>query len=175
MKNGRIVVAVALALVNVGLCIVAAGQEKATAREVVAKVRDAASALAKTGDVEQFKQKDGPWVWKDTYVFVEDCDKKVIAANPVYPDLVGKDLTTVKDVKSGKEIYANPETWCKKVKSSASGVWNEYWWRKNGAAAEPSRKLSYHLSAKGTPYVVSAGIYDDKATLAEVSKISSKK
>ncbi len=175
MKNGRIIVALAVALVNVGLCTVAAAQERATAQDVVAKVRDAASALAKSGDLTQFNEKDSPWVWKDTYIFVEDCDKKVIAANPIYPDLVGKELTSVKDAKTGKEIYAHPEAWCKKVKSSAFGVWNEYWWRKNGAAEEPSRKLSYHLSAKGTPYVVSAGFYDDKATITEVSRISNKK
>jgi len=37
------------------------------------------------------------------------------------------------------------------------------------------RKLSYHSRAKGTPYVVSAGIYDNQATIAEISKLSSMK
>jgi len=36
-------------------------------------------------------------------------------------------------------------------------------------------ELTYSLSTKGTPYVVSAGVYDDKATIAEVSKMSSTK
>lgn len=40
---------------------------------------------------------------------------------------------------------------------------------------EGSRKISYHLSAQGTPYVVAAGIYDDKATIAELSKLTNKK
>jgi len=31
------------------------------------------------------------------------------------------------------------------------------------------------LSAKGTSYVVAAGIYDDKASIAELSKLSNKK
>jgi len=31
------------------------------------------------------------------------------------------------------------------------------------------------LSAKGTKYVVAAGVYDDKATIKEVSKLSSMK
>jgi signal transduction histidine kinase len=73
-----------------------------------------------------------------------------------------------------KVIYGDPASWCKKVEDSSSGVWNEYWWPKPGQN-EPSRKLSYHLRAKGTSYVVSAGIYDDKATIAEVSKLSSMK
>jgi hypothetical protein len=31
------------------------------------------------------------------------------------------------------------------------------------------------LSAKGTPYIVNAGVYDDKATVKELSKLSSTK
>jgi len=54
------------------------------------------------------------------------------------------------------------------------GVWIEYWWPKPGEK-EGSRKLSYLLSAKGTPYVVCAGIYDDQPSIAELSKLSSDK
>jgi|SRR5712692_3258504 len=136
MKSGKILVALAVAFLIVALPSVAVGQEKATAEEVVAKVREAASTLSKTGDLAQFKQKQGPWVWKDTYIVVHDCDKKLIAAAARKP----------------------------------SGVWIEYWWPKEG-----SRKLSYSLCAKGTPYVVLAGIYDDKATIAELSKLTSGK
>jgi hypothetical protein len=39
---------------------------------------------------------------------------------------------------------------------------------------EGSRKIAYGLSAKGTPYVVCAGVYDDKATIKELSKLTSK-
>ena len=38
-----------------------------------------------------------------------------------------------------------------------------------------SRKISYHLGAEGTPYVVAAGIYDDKLTIAQLSKLSAKR
>ena len=55
-----------------------------------------------------------------------------------------------------------------------SGVWNDYWWPTPGEK-EGSRKISYYLGAKGTPYVVAAGVYDDKATIVELSKLSSKK
>jgi hypothetical protein len=40
-----------------------------------------------------------------------------------------------------------------KQRGSLSGVWIEYWWAKFGEK-EGSRKVSYHLSATGTPYVV---------------------
>jgi len=168
MKNGKILVVRAVALLFVALPNVAVGQDKATAREVVAKVRQAASTLSKKSDLVPFNQKQGPWVWKDTYIFVVDCDKKVIAAHPIKPQLVGQDYASLKDAK-GKNFF--PEGWCDAAKQP-SGTWIEYWWPKPGEK-EGSRKLTYGLSAKGTPYAVGAGIYDDKATIAEVSKLTS--
>jgi cytochrome c len=173
MKSSKIFAGVTVALLNLALCTVAVGQDKATAQEVVAKVREAASTLSKTGDLAQFNQKQGPWVWKDTYIFIQNCDKKVMAAHPIKPELIGQELTSIKDARSGKSIFPDPEGYCKTVKDTPSGVWNEYWWPKPGEK-EASRKLTYHLSAKGTPYVVNAGIYDDKATIKELSKLSSK-
>jgi cytochrome c len=172
MKSSKIFAGVAAALVNVALCTFAVGQDKATAQEVVAKVKEAASTLSKTRDMAQFNQKQSPWVWKDTYVFIQDCDKMTEVAHPIKPELVGTQLSSIKDAKSGKSIF--PEGWCKKVENAASGVWDEYWWPKPGEK-EASRKLAYHLRATGTHYVVSSGIYDDKTTIAEVSKLSSMK
>jgi signal transduction histidine kinase len=170
MKKGKIFALVAVALVSVALCTVAVGQDHATPQDVVAKVRDAASILSKTGDVAQFQQKQGPWVWADTYIFIQDCDKKVIAAQPISPERVGQDFMTMKDTR-GKELFQ--KDFCDAAKKP-SGVWSEYWWPKPGEK-EGSRKLTYSLGAKGTPYVVSAGVYDDKATIAELSKLSSGK
>ena len=89
MKNSKILVLLAVPLLIVALSSVAVGQDKATAQEVLAKVREAASTLSKTGDLAQFNQKQGPWVWKDTYIFVVDCDKKLEVAHPIKPELVG--------------------------------------------------------------------------------------
>jgi cytochrome c len=119
MKSSKIFAAVAVALLNVALCTVAVGQDKATAQEVVAKVREAASTLSKTGDVAPFNQKQSPWVWKDTYIFVDDCDKKVQVAHPIKPELVGKDFMSIKDTK-GKNVF--PEGFCDAAKKP-SGVW----------------------------------------------------
>jgi hypothetical protein len=76
MKRSKIFAGVAVAFPNVPLCTVAVGQDNATAQEVIAKVREAASALSKTGDLAQFNQKQGPWVWKDTYIFIQDKNSK---------------------------------------------------------------------------------------------------
>jgi cytochrome c len=89
MKNSKILVASAAALLVVALSSVAVAQGKATARDVIAKVTEAARTLSKTRDLTPFTRKQGPWVWKDTYVFVVDCDKKIVAAHPIKPELVG--------------------------------------------------------------------------------------
>jgi hypothetical protein len=157
----KIFACVAVVLLNATLCTVAVGQDKATVKEVMAKVKEAASTLSKTGDVGQFNQKQGPWVWKDTYIFVEDCNKKIMAAHPMRPDLVGKDLKSIKDAK-GENLYPDPEGFCKSVKVRHGGIWHSglfrgYWWPKPGEEVVV-RKLTYHLSAEGTPYVVSSGV-----------------
>jgi cytochrome c len=174
MKSNRIFAVVTMVLLSVGLCSLAVGQDAATPQEVIAKVRAAASALSKKGDLAQFNQKSGPWVWKDTYIFIQDCDKKVMAAHPIKPEMIGQDITSVKDAKTGKSIYPDSAAYCKEVQDSPSGLWGDYWWPKPGEK-EPSRKITYHLSAKGTPYIVNAGIYSDTATVKELTKLSSKK
>jgi cytochrome c len=174
MKSSKIFALVVVAFFSIALSTVALGQDHATAEEVIAKVREAASTLSKTGNVAQFNEKQGPWVWKDTYIFIQDCDKKVMAAHPIKPEMIGQDITSVKDAKTGKSIYPDSIAYCKMVQDSPSGVWGDYWWPKPGAT-EPSRKITYHLAAKGTPYIVNAGIYSDTATVKELSKLSSKK
>jgi cytochrome c len=160
-------------LMAASLCFVlsslAIGQDHATAEEVVAKVREAAGVLAKTHDLAQFSQKPSPWVWKDSYIYVVDCDKRIEAAHPIKPEMIGKDVSTIKDTK-GNLVY--PDGFCGEAKKP-SGTWIEYWWPAPGAK-EGSRKISYNLGVEGTPYVVGAGIHDDKASVAELSKLSVK-
>jgi hypothetical protein len=164
MKASRIFAGVAVAVL-VSLSSVAVGQDKATAEQVVSKVRDAASALSKTGDLAQFNQKQGPWVWADTYVFVQNCDNDRIAAHPMKPELIGQDFMSLKDTKGNPLFQKN---YCQEAND---GVWSEYWWPKPGETGG-FRKLAYGLRVKGTPYVVVSGIYDDKATIEEVSKLT---
>ncbi len=160
----------ALAGFMVALSGIAMGQEKATPQELVAKVREAASVLSKTGDLAQFNERQGPWVWKDTYVFVHNCDTKVIAADSIDTDLIGRDFMSIRDTK-GNALFAR--NYCDEARKP-SGIWSEYWWPKPGKK-ESSRKLTYSLGVNGTPYVVAAGVYDDKATISEVSKLTSEK
>jgi cytochrome c len=175
MKNtNTILVLLAAALLVVGLCSMAVAQDKATAQEVVAKVKEAANTLSKSNDAAQFNHRPSPWVWKDTYVFVVDCDKKVFAANPFKPELVGEPITSLLDTK-GHNVF--PANFCEAARKS-SGLWIEYWWPKPyWPPLKPSEKSDFHkfsygLAAKGTPFVAVAGIYDDKATIAALSELT---
>jgi len=152
-----------------------AEEEKASPEEIVSKVQEAANVLAKSlqtepaaAALEQFDQKQRPWVWKDTYIFIVDCTQATIAAHPMNPELIGKDAMSLLDTQG------HPFFWqvCDALKKPA-GIWMQYWWPKPGRK-EGSRKISYALRAGHTSYVVGAGIYDDKASLAELQKLTRK-
>lgn len=170
MYRSRIVPVCVSILLILCVCYPALGQEKATASEIVGTVRDAAAALAKAGEpgLADFNKKPSQWVWKDSYIFVLDCGKGVMAAHPLKPELVGKDVLTMKDTQ-GKLFFGDL---CSAAKNPAGG-WVEYWWPKPGETAG-SRKVSYAYKASGTAYVTAAGVYDDKISLAELEKLSVK-
>ncbi len=147
--------------------------EVANAEEVVSKVRAAARYLHDKGTAAyaDFNQKDGKWVWKDSYVFVYDCRKDRMIAHPLRADLVGKPIMQITD-NSGKYIF---KELCK-VGNEPRGGWVEYSWPKPGAG-RLSRKISYALAADisfVSGIQVSAGIYDEGITLPELGKVLEK-
>jgi len=170
MNRSKILKIVGLALLLSGLPLAATAEEKATPQEIISKVQEAAGVLAKSVEpktaLEQFNPKQGPWVWKDTYIFVVDCSQATIAAHPMNPELIGKDAMSLLDTKG------HPFFWqvCDALKKP-SGIWLQYWWPKPGQK-EGSRKISYALRAGDTPYVVGAGIYDDKANITDLEKLT---
>ena len=168
MILNKVLVTLTSGFLLAGLSGLASGQEKATAPEIVRNVQAAANTLAKSGaaGLADFGRKPSPWVWKDTYIFVLDCTKGVMAAHPMKPELVGKDVLTMKDTK-GTLFFGKL---CE-VAKSPSGGWVEYWWPKPGES-DGSRKVSYAVAASGTAYVVGAGIYDDQAAIADLAKLS---
>jgi cytochrome c len=137
-------------------------EEAATAAEVVEKVKAAAAELSSAGEagIAAFQGKDSKWAWKDTYVFVYDCEADQALAHPT---LTGKPVMHIKD-KADKELFV---ALCEAGKQDTGG-WVSYMWPKPGAE-EPSEKLSYALAVEGTTYQVSAGIYTDEATVDELN------
>jgi signal transduction histidine kinase len=143
-------------------------EDSAPPEEIVAKVKEAAEKLAAAGEagLAEFNEKESPWVWKDTYVFVTNCDAGVMSAHPIKADLIGEEIMPIKDTKDTL-FFADL---CEASKQ-ANGGWVEYWWPKPGEE-EGSRKISYIMAVENTPYQVSAGVYDEGVDIAELEKIN---
>ena len=149
---------------TVGLASPTFAQEGATVEEVQAKVKEAAAALAAVaGDkgkldaiLEEIQKKDAKWAWKDTYVFAYDCKADKAVAHPTLKD---KPINALKD-KAGNLIFGGDKGLCK-AGEQAEGGWVAYMWPKK-EGADPSNKVSFSMSVKGSDLQVASGIYADK-------------
>ncbi|HUU67144.1 MAG TPA: cache domain-containing protein [Methyloceanibacter sp.] len=153
----------------------AQASESATPQEVIAKVKEAAAYLAENGKsgLETLGSPDSPFVWKDSYVFVYDCEAGLAdVAHPV-PETKENAIDQDKDA-SGRVIGPGL---CKAA-AAPNGGWFEYQWLKpvkaeDGKeltyAKETSRKVSYMLGVEGQPYQVGAGIYNDTLSVDELN------
>ncbi|MEW5724253.1 MAG: cache domain-containing protein, partial [Thermodesulfobacteriota bacterium] len=104
----RVLVSVLSVLMVLVLAGMAAAQDTATKDEVVAKCKEAAQLVKDKGLEEAlkvFNDPAGPFVWKDTYVFAINLDTTEVIAHPVQPNLIGKNLMSLKDV-NGKMFFA---------------------------------------------------------------------
>lgn len=162
-----------LAFAFLSAAAAARAEEAATPEEAITKVWSAARFLQDKGvsGVAALNSKDGPWVWKDSYVFAFDCRLDKMVAHPMRPDLVGGSIMQITD-NNGKFIF---KELCK-VASQARGGWVEYVWTKPGAG-RVSRKLSYAVTADiafSTGIQVAAGVYDDKLSVTELNQLAGK-
>ena len=168
------ILALVTALVAPSGTLQAAGPEQATPEEVVQKVQEAVLYLTEAGEagLAKFRGKGSDYVWKDTYVFVSDCDKSITLAHPLMPEREGQPIA------AGPTYGGVTAAWRASAQCEAGrkpgGGWFEYPFPKPGAM-DPSRKISYVLAVPGTPYVVGAGVYDEETTLDELEAVSSQR
>jgi cytochrome c len=150
-----------------------AEQDRATPQEVVQKVRHAAQDLAESGEagLATFSSENATSVWKDSYTFVLSCEEgtSVNVAHPLRPELKGQPTAQIATFgpKSGEQIAAD---FCTAGRQPHGG-WVEYNFPKPGET-QATRKVSYVLRVEGTPYVVSAGLYDEEATVADLDRLA---
>jgi len=136
--------------------------------EVTAKVRKAAALLAKQGPagLEIIRNRASEFSWKDSYVFVVNCEADEVLANPAFPERQGGDIKQHTDY-NGKQYGLEL---CETAQRPHGG-WVEYVWLKPGGEV-PLRKFSFVMSVEGRPYQVGAGVYDQTLTLEEVIAIA---
>lgn len=129
--------------------------QTAQADEVVTKVNQAVQLLVEQGDsaLSELSDPEGRFVWKDTYVFVVNCEADLVVANPMFPERVGGDIKQHTDYAG----YAYGEELCRKAELPDGG-WFDYVWLIPGKES-PQRKRSFVRSVPDQPYEVGAGIY----------------
>ena len=113
------------------------------------------SEKGKEATLKSINDKNGPFVWKNTYVFALDANTGGVLAHPMKPGLVGKDLMGLKDI-NGTMIFVE---FLKVSKSDSGEGWVNYMWPKPGEK-KPSPKASYIYHAKGSDVAFGAGIYE---------------
>jgi signal transduction histidine kinase len=137
----------------VGCGIYEMQMDKAFIEDVVNR----ASALVQERGKDAFgllRDKTGPFVFMDTYVFVDTPDGTEVV-NPGQPSLEGKNLMAVRDLK-GK--YLVRELIDAAMKSGSA--WVSYYWYRPGQNT-PARKQSYVRKVRSgeDTYIVGSGFY----------------
>lgn len=120
-------------------------------------VVDRAAALVAEQGKEAFsrlRDKTGPFVFMDTYVFVHTTDG-IELVNPAQPSFEGKNLIDLRDVK-GKAVVK--ENLAAAMKDGSA--WVDYYWWKPGQNT-PARKQTYvrKVQSGHDTYIVGSGVY----------------
>jgi hypothetical protein len=145
---------VALLVLFCSISIAAA--QSATKEECVVKCHEAAALVISKGLEEAVKEigdPNGPFVWKDSYVFLMDLDGKMLA-HPFKPELTKLDHCLLITDPTGKALFVHFVNLARKVGSG----WIEYMWPKPGKST-PSKKLTYIYRVPDHDLFVGAGVY----------------
>ncbi len=129
----------------------------ATPMEVMDKVKGAIKLIEDDGEkaaLPKIRDKNGPFVWKDSYVYVLHMDGMMVV-HPYLPELEGINQIGLKDV-TGKAIFA--EMYDDIAKKKESG-WIDYLWVKPNRLS-PNLKVTFFAKVPGKDIICLAGIYD---------------
>lgn len=132
--------------------------ETATRDECIAQCKAVAAMLETDPEaaVKEIANMTGPFVWKDSYVFLMDLNGKMLA-HPMNPALTEKESlldVTDKNQEKPKMLFAE---FIKLAKTKDQG-WVDYMWPKPGEE-KASLKDTYIYRVPGTDLFVAAGIY----------------
>jgi signal transduction histidine kinase len=136
----------------------AVAAETGTKDECMAKSKEAAKMINEKGldaASKEISNKQGKFVWKDTYVFLMDLDGKMLA-HPMSPALIGKNVLDMKDKGDpGKYLFKD---FVSVAKGKGEG-WVDYMWA-NPGDPKPRKKITYIYRVPGKDLFVGAGIYE---------------
>ena len=129
--------------------------DKALIEDVVNR---AATLIAERGKAAftQLRDRTGPFVFMDTYVFVSSPDGTELV-NPVFPRLEGKNLLALRDLRGSAVVQDQIAAVARQ-----GTAWLEHYWYKPGDN-RPARKQTYvrQIRAGDDTYIIGSGIYLD--------------
>lgn len=134
-------------------------EETATKDECVAKVAEVVKVIKQQSAqaaIDQVNNAKGPFVWKDTYVYIMDLSGTIVAHGQ-QPKFIGKNLMGLKDPITMLPWY--PALF-EKIKADVNSKgWFDYHWAKPNADGVFKKECYYERAGD---LVVFAGIYSDK-------------
>ncbi|MCK9294711.1 MAG: cache domain-containing protein [Desulfobulbaceae bacterium] len=131
-------------------------EERATTEECVQKTQEAAAMINAKGLEEAMKligDPQGPFVWKDSYVFLMDLKGKMLA-HPMQPELTQYEHVLLQTDAADKAIFVH---FVNIAKDPGQG-WVDYMWPKPGKKS-PSKKVTYIYRVPTKNLLVGAGVY----------------
>jgi cytochrome c len=153
MKRFWALTIVAVMLVSFAFAGTALADKKADAKALV----ESAVAMAKEKGLDAtlaaIKDKKGPFVKGDLYIFAGSTEKTELIAHPIAPQIVGKNQAKMRDVK-GKYFFVE-------MMNTAKGPgqgWVEYWWPKPGEK-KASAKEAYIMRVPNQKAWFACGFY----------------
>lgn len=140
-------------------------------KRLVTLVEDAASLIEQKGDAafQDFAVKNSKWFDDKYYLFVYDLTGKCVF-HPIQPGLIGKDLSSFRDVEDRPVIELITDVG-KKPGANANG-WVFYLWEMPNHYS-PYWKSSYIrkvIAPNGNIYVVGSGLYNMKIEKAFIQE-----
>jgi cytochrome c len=172
MRMIRIVlVFLIITFVGVSRLAVSGEGRQATAEEVVAKVREAVALLSREGEkgLANFREPQSSFVWKDSYVFVADCERGIILAHPYQPEREGS-LIAAGPTYAGVTAAERASAQCEAARQPGGGWW-AYRFPKPGTT-NVVRKVSYLLMVPGSRWIAGAGVYDATTPIKDFEAIT---
>jgi cytochrome c len=139
------------------ICFAFAGTALADKKADAKALVESAVAMAKEKGVDAtvaaVKDKNGPFVKGDLYIFAGQIDKTVLIAHPIAPQIVGKEQTKMRDVK-GKYFFVEMLN----IAKGPGQGWLTYWWPKPGEK-KASEKEAYIMRVPNEKVWFGCGFY----------------
>lgn len=131
-------------------------QSVATKEECVIKSHEAAALINTKGlaaAIKEIGNPKGPFVWKDSYVFLMNMEGKMLA-HPMQPELTQLPHCLLITDPTDKAIFVS---FVNLARNSGQG-WVDYMWPLPGKKS-PSKKITYIYRIPGKDLFVGAGVY----------------